>query len=401
MSDTPPGDSATLLESDQVVESSVVPETGFRTPNLGETRDFLRQVCDVLQINFASDPSLDREMLVEIHRRLNPYQRAQILELLADHRQVETLQNIVYALPTEGHVALEGTPLYADEPWDERCEFGYNVLLSTLFGILRRMGREVIHIGLYDQYTVNTQPYPQDSLTERSVVDFDSVALESDMAGSAQASLELFQAFGMAQEDRNGHQVLSQKGKPRLQASDETGDGRFSCAILDAAFQREKAADVVMLVHPSEYVRQQDYMRSILVRRAWLEQLQDLRSQMERLVTDYVLGDVEAEQRPETFERIQTQVNQALSSQVKNLNRLEVSRAMRGILGAKHYRIQEQRGRFEGLGNALNEVLETFERQELLPFEMVTIFFNDDHQIDRITRLDRNGSVNSQSLNPA
>lgn len=75
--------------------------------------------------------------------------------------------------------------------------------------------------------------------------------------------------------------------------------------MMDSVFQNRKESEHVILVHPDSYMRQQDYMRRVLVQMVWIRQLENLREQLERVIHSHVIPDIPEDQRHRVEEKIE------------------------------------------------------------------------------------------------
>ena len=161
-------------------------------------------------------------------------------------------------VPSGSLVTIEGTPLYAGQPWDESHEFGFNGLLALQLSLLRDRGYSPLHIAMVDDYTTD-QETDVTTFTRQMRQQPDITHFESYFADEAEARLQHLRDARRTMVLR-GELRLMEGSQPRLRVQ----SGRVSCELLDACFQLTKGTGIHIIIHPTEFVSQQQGMREIL-----------------------------------------------------------------------------------------------------------------------------------------
>jgi len=194
---------------------------------------------------------IERENFLKINREIIK---------LKPHTE-RSLGRIAGVVSVGARVALEGTPLYLDQPWEENHEFGTNSVLGFLDQALEIRSCRTEHVVLLDDYTTQELTIMPEEHLQRMRVSPSRVVQESEFVDQASEDIRRFQERGELINVK-GVLVLSDGRQPIVR----TRRGRPSCGILDAEFQRSKDCDVNVIVHPKQFRRQQEDMRMILSR---------------------------------------------------------------------------------------------------------------------------------------
>lgn len=169
-----------------------------------------------------------------------------------------TLSRVVDLVPEGNSVTVEGTPMYAGEPWGSTHEFGTNLVLPALTDKLEDRYSSVSHIALIDDFTTDNYVDPSYftlQMRQRPT----RVFYESEFQSEAEENLLRLQGEGKTLYI-GGEVLLSEHKQPVLRVR----SGRVSCELLDACFQRSKGGGIHIIIHPSEFTHQQENMRTIL-----------------------------------------------------------------------------------------------------------------------------------------
>lgn len=158
----------------------------------------------------------------------------------------------------EDNITVEGTPIYCDKDWDDSHEFGTNVLVSAIKGVLGSGSRKVIHHAMVDDFTTGTSVDASD-FTGRMQYPPENVRYESEFEQEAEEALQRLNSKGKTVKV-GGETLLNSGSMPRLRVK----SGRVSCELLDACFQDQKDGDVHVIIHPTEFVKQQEGMKEVL-----------------------------------------------------------------------------------------------------------------------------------------
>lgn len=179
----------------------------------------------------------------------------------------EDTRRIRFALAsytTTNQQTFEGSPLYADQPWDTPHEFSYNRVLSY---IAAQRGRGEVATtqvdALYDEYTVAGNDAPLDAFLTRMTLPPANIDLESGLADEAGSALQVLIARKRA--ERFGGVWHLDLGRQPVALT--TPSGRFACALLDALYQKRKAdrhTAHTAIIHPEQFSGQQRDMRRVL-----------------------------------------------------------------------------------------------------------------------------------------
>ena len=156
--------------------------------------------------------------------------------------------------------AIEGTPLYVDQPWNDSHHFAYNEVMPRVKDILGRLFSHQTHLALIDDFT--TANYEQDrSFLDRMIHKPNQVFFESEFADLAVNWTLRFQQEGKTFNNKGRVWLISSPAAPLT-----TESGRPSCELLDALFQNLKQpVDTNLIIHPSFFAEQQKNMRQILI----------------------------------------------------------------------------------------------------------------------------------------
>lgn len=179
----------------------------------------------------------------------NPYSSKEV---------ARAVSRVAELVPSGFSVTIEGTPLYAGQPWNESHEFGFNGLLALQISSLRDRGCTPLHIAMVDDYTTG-QSVDVSYFTRQMRQQPDVTHYESYFAVEAEARLQQLRGARRAMVLR-GEFRLMDGSQPRLSVQ----SGRASCELLDACFQLTKGSGTHIIIHPTEFVSQQQGMREIL-----------------------------------------------------------------------------------------------------------------------------------------
>lgn len=163
-------------------------------------------------------------------------------------------------IPENSTTAIEGAPLYVDQPWNGAHYFAYNEIMPRIKDILGRLFNHSIHLALIDDFTTNSHDQDRSSL-DRMIHKPGQVFFESEFVEEAWDWIKHFQQNGW---------VFSKQGELWLNcgrlAPLTTKSGRPSCALLDARYQsRKQSAATNIIIHPSDFSGQQKDMIDILL----------------------------------------------------------------------------------------------------------------------------------------
>jgi len=148
--------------------------------------------------------------------------------------------------------------MYSDKPWDETHEYGYNTFLPPLVDTLQGRGCRPVHVAMFDDYTTG-QRGKLDNYIQRMKVRPERVHHESEFARPAEEHLARLRSARRVAA-YNGEFHLTGGNRPRLTVR----SGRPSCELLDACFQDTKGRGTHIIIHPTDFVHQQEGMRDIL-----------------------------------------------------------------------------------------------------------------------------------------
>lgn len=180
-------------------------------------------------------------------------------ELLISKDIARALTVITGLITPNSLVTVEGTPLYAGEPWSQAHEFGLNTLVPAVFPLLDERSCQGVHYAMIDDFTTG-QYEDGERFSLQMRLPPTSVSYESQFAESAEEAFRYLQASGKTLY--RGNEALLRSGSmPRLRVR----SGRVSCELLDACFQRQKEGDIHIIFHPTEFVNQQQGMRDVLM----------------------------------------------------------------------------------------------------------------------------------------
>lgn len=169
------------------------------------------------------------------------------------------LRAIAGLVDDNSNITVEGTPIYCDKDWDDEShEFGTNVLVSAIKGVLESGSRKVIHHAMVDDFTTGVS-IDGSNFTGRMQYPPENVRYESEFEQEAEETLQKLNSQGKTVRV-GGETLLNSGSMPRLRVK----SGRVSCELLDACFQNQKEGDVHVIVHPTEFVKQQDGMKDVL-----------------------------------------------------------------------------------------------------------------------------------------
>lgn len=289
----------------------------------------------------------------------------------------------------EEDITLEGTPLYAERPRDASHEVGYNCILEHLRDVLTQREREVIHVGLFDDFSgaekVNGGHTSLSDFEAQNNVKFDSVCNESELVEAATSLLEILEGRGLTFE-KEGGVYLNYGSKPILMDR----DGKCSCPLLDAVFQMQKPEGSQVVIHPVEFKSQQRNARAVMRAGRELENFGRLESGIVSIIDEFILPDIPEEKRAQTGERRVSQFSKLSEKYGGKWNRTMMVNGVRKIFS---YFLQSEKkdGRFVGLSKALDSCLATFKDYEF-PDETVNVFF-DGTDITEIQHHGRNGKT--------
>ncbi|MEK7622512.1 MAG: hypothetical protein AAB430_01445 [Patescibacteria group bacterium] len=163
-------------------------------------------------------------------------------------------------IPGHSITAIEGTPLYVDQPWNDSHYFAYNEIMPRVKDILGRLFNHSVHLALIDDFT--TDSHDQD----RSFLDWmihkpNQVFFESEFIESA---LNWITHWQQKEKTFNNKGRVWLNSNPAVPLTTESG--RPSCELLDALFQNLKQSmDTNLIIHPTYFTDQQKGMRQILL----------------------------------------------------------------------------------------------------------------------------------------
>lgn len=203
-------------------------------------------------------------MTLEGHRVAGGLMKdAYMNEFLSSHNELprdshRALSAVADLIGSGSNVTVEGTPLYAGEPWGQTHEFGMNALLPVAQTLFRQRGCSVTHHAMVDDFTTGVlEDISRFAIQMRYPPD--TVVYESSFTTEAENALRSFTASRRT-FPRGGEIVLHSPSQPRLRVK----SGRVSCELLDACFQSHKRGETHVIFHPTEFVGQQEGMREVL-----------------------------------------------------------------------------------------------------------------------------------------
>ncbi len=176
----------------------------------------------------------------------------------------DRLRRLVASLGPAALASFEGQPLYANQPWDKYHDFTYSVISQLAQDIASDRQRLDV---LYDDFTVSEAPYALDYYLDHiNHVSNGQLAsrieYESAMAERADEWINEFRSSGRTTRS-GGIRYLGTEHDTAL----TTVSGRPTCAVLDAVYQTSKAetgSDTALLVHSTDFRRQQRDMQAVL-----------------------------------------------------------------------------------------------------------------------------------------
>lgn len=180
-------------------------------------------------------------MITETETKIPQGQVAQLTRRMSDILQI---------VPDGASVAIEGTPIYLDRPWADEHSLGYNHLLPTGREHLLQRSCRVEHAVLLDDYSVDTVNSVSEYLS-RIKPPIDRVAWESSLITRTEQLMAEISHNELRRHDGR-HIPLT------------TPSGRYTCALIDAAFQETKKVAYNIVIHPIEFSHEQEEMRIIL-----------------------------------------------------------------------------------------------------------------------------------------
>lgn len=161
-------------------------------------------------------------------------------------------------LPAGARITLEGTPIYTNQGWNPSHDFGTNLVLPAFAQYLSDAGHPVEHFVLIDDFTTGT-PANENSFTSQMAMRPTQVRFESEFVQEAESIVEHFISRGKTISSR-GRTLLATGRQPVVR----TETGRVACAVLDACYQRQKGESENFLIHPNDFIHQQEEMRDVL-----------------------------------------------------------------------------------------------------------------------------------------
>lgn len=182
-----------------------------------------------------------------------------------DRHDCARLAQLASLLGDAERLSLEGEPIYADRGWDQFHAFSHATVIPTITGMVPQAEPQLD--VLYDDCTALSTAFSLDYYLEQIVrTESDSlpkrVTQESDLLDRARDWVAQLQAAG---------QTTLSSGITRLNSERPvtltTQSGRPTCAVLDAAYQMQKAengVDTVVLVHNTNFRGQQIDMQTVL-----------------------------------------------------------------------------------------------------------------------------------------
>lgn len=171
---------------------------------------------------------------------------------------IRAVRKIAQLIPSGSAVTVEATPLYAGKKWDETHEVGFNGILPLQVEALQDRGCRPVHIAMVDDYTTG-QSADSDHFTHKMKNRPERVRFESEFAQQAEDRLARLRSARRVTA-YNGELHLTDGSRPRLTVR----SGRVSCELLDACFQETKGEGTHIIIHPTNFIHQQEGMRDVL-----------------------------------------------------------------------------------------------------------------------------------------
>lgn len=174
-------------------------------------------------------------------------------------------------------VSFEGEPLYADRSWSEFHEFSYGGVIPVLIRQVSDKHQVRLDV-LYDELTTHNQEFSFDHFLDQiaqSLTEYQDQQNDPDTPVHTQnESYMLDRGENWITELRGQGLTRQFNGTVELHLPQQrpvtltTKSGRPACAVLDAVYQTTKSeggVDVAVLVHNTQFKKQQEEMQAVLL----------------------------------------------------------------------------------------------------------------------------------------
>ncbi len=352
------------------------------------------EAASVLTTDLGESVGAAISNLLSLNQELRDRVESAFLANPANEQALEQIHSYLGELK-EQKITLEGTPLYADRDWDIDHEIGIHSILLRIYNMLIQGGTKIEHHGLYDEYTVSEQRIPFHEFQSQMPFPFDRTRNESDMLQGGRYLLQLFEQSGLIRQKENGELVLRGGKQPLLRKA----SGMLNCPLLDSVFQLSKGSGTHVIVHPSEFIQEQQNTQQVMLTALRVNHVENAARFSTDLINEIILPQLVQENKPQetlitTQQSLRAKINNAKKVALEKINQETApAQLCQNIRQAFHYFIQQEnaQGRFKGLAEALKKLTEQFQTYRL-PFRILNIFFDSEKcSIVKAVLLEENG----------